>query len=126
MAKKDKIRVLDRRECISIFEMFEGEDFNGVKFNLDMIEKLVNYNKGETANFVVEPYGYDGEIELYLNIFRDETDAELAKRIAAIEKEKEKARLKRQKKEEAARKVLMSTEEKERAEYERLREKFGE
>lgn len=126
MAKKDKLRVLDRREYISIFDLLDGEDFAGVKFNLDVIEKLVDYGKGETANFVVEPYGYDGGIEAYLMIERDETDAELAKRVAATEKAKEKARLQKQKKEEAARKVLMDTEEKERQEYERLRAKFGE
>ena len=121
---KDRQRVVDRREYISLFDLLDGKEFFDVKEGLDKLEKQIAYERGEEAKFVVEPYGYDGGVELYLEVYRDETDAEYNKRMEKAAKAKEKARLAREKKKEAARKVLMESEAAERAEYERLRAKF--
>lgn len=121
---KERLRVVARKEYASLYDLLDGEDFAGVKAALDKLEAQVDYGRGEDAKFVVEGYGYDGGVELYLEIYRDETDAEYNKRMAKNAAAKEKARLAREKKKEAARKVLMENEAAERAEYERLRAKF--
>lgn len=121
---KDRQRVVDRKEWVSLFDLLDGRDFFNVKEELDKLEKQIAYERGEEAKFVVEPYGYDGGVELYLEIIRDETDAEYTKRLDKEAKAKEKARKARETKKERARKVLMESEAAERAEYERLRAKF--
>ena len=119
---KDRQRVVDRKEYVSLFDLLDGRDFFSVKEELDRLEQQVNYGSGEEAKFVVEPYGYDGGVELYLEVYRDETDAEYNRR---LDKEaKAKARKARETKKERARKELMESEAAERAEYERLRAKF--
>lgn len=119
---KDKLRVLDRKEYVSIYDLLGGRDFTDVKAELDRLEAKVQYGQGEEAKFEVD--GYDGGVELYLNIYRDETDAEYDRRSAKEAAAKEKARLARERKKERARKTLMESEAAERAEYERLRAKF--
>lgn len=121
---KDRQRVVDRKEWVSLFDLLDGRDFFNVKEELDKLEKQIAYERGEEAKFAVEPYGYDGGVELYLEITRDETDAEYTKRLDKEAKAKEKARKARETKKERARKVLMESEAAERAEYERLRAKF--
>ena len=121
---KDRLRVVDRKEYVSLFDLLDGKEFFDVKEGLDRLEQQVNYGSGEEAKFVVEPYGYDGGVELYLEVYRDETDAEYNKRMEKEAKAKEKARLAREKKKERARQMLMATEAAEREEYERLRAKF--
>lgn len=123
---KERLRVVDRREYVSLFDLLDEGDFFDVKEKLDKLEATVDYGGGEEAKFKVEPYGYDGGVELYMEIYRDETDAEYDKRMEKTAKAKEKARKARETKKERARKVLMESEAAERAEYERLREKFGE
>lgn len=125
MAKeRDRLRLVDRSEYVSMFDTFDGEDFFSVKEKLDKLESLVAYGKGEEGKFRIECYGYDGGMELYLDIYRDESDAEYNKRMAKLDAAKEKARLAREKKKEKARQILMATEELERQEYLRLKEKF--
>ena len=121
---KERQRVLDRREYISLFDLLDGGDFFNVKEKLDKLEATVDYGRGEEAKFNVEPYGYDGGVELYLEVYREETEAEYNKRMAKNAAAKEKARLAREKKKEKARQVLMASEEAELAEYIRLRAKF--
>ena len=124
MMSKDRQRVVDRKEYVSLFDLLDGRDFFSVKEELDRLEQQVNYGSGEEAKFVVEPYGYDGGVELYLEVYRDETDAEYNRRLDKEAKAKEKARKARETKKERARKELMESEAAERAEYERLRAKF--
>lgn len=119
---KDKLRVLDRSLGLSLGDLFDGNNFEQVKANLDAFEKRAHYDRGEDVKFRVE-YGYE-YTDVYMDVFRDETDAEYNKRIAKEEAAKEKARLARERKKERARKTLMESEAAERAEYERLRAKF--
>ena len=121
---KDRQRVVDRREYVSLFDLLDGKEFFDVKEGLDKLEKQIAYERGEEAKFVVEPYGYDGGVELYLEVYRDETDAEYDRRLDKEAKAKEKARKARETKKERARQMLMATEAAEREEYERLRAKF--
>lgn len=121
---KERLRVVDRREEVGLWDLFDERDFTDVKAELDKLESKVQYGQGETATFRIEPYGYDGGVELHLYVYRDETDAEYEKRLAKEAATKEKARLAREKKKEKARQVLMESEAAERAEYERLRAKF--
>ena len=120
---KDRQRVLDRSEQISLADLFDEMDFQQVHSGLNVLETQVDYGRGEDVKFRVE-YGYE-YTDVYMDVFRDETDAEYNKRIAKEEAKKEKARLARERQKEKARQVLMESEEAERAEYERLRAKFG-
>lgn len=121
---KDRLRVVDRKEYVSLWDFIHDNDVDTVKAEIDKLGNMVNYGQGETAKFVVEGYGYDGGVEVYFEISRDENDYEYNKRMEQNARAKEKARVAREKKKEAARKVLMETEAAERAEYERLRSKF--
>jgi hypothetical protein len=123
---KERLRVVDRREDVGLWGLFDDNDFTAVKTELDKLESTVQYGQGEVARFCIEPYGYDGGVELHLYIYRDETDAEYEARLAKEEAKKEKARLASERKKDKARQVLMESEAAERAEYERLRAKFGE
>lgn len=119
---KDRLRVLSRSLEMSLYDLFHGKDFHQVKAELDALEQRVDYGAGETATFRVE-YGYE-YTDVYMEVFRDETDAEYNKRMDKEAKAKEKVRLARERKKERARQVLMESEAAERAEYERLRAKF--
>lgn len=121
---KDRLRVVDRKEYVSLWDVIADNDVDTVKAEIDRFGAMVNYGQGETAKFVVEGYGYDGGVEVYFEISRDENDYEYNKRMEQNARAKEKARLAREKKKEKARQVLMESEEAERAEYVRLRAKF--
>lgn len=124
MTKTNKQRVIDRTLDVSLWDLFDGEDFFDVRAKLDKLEAGIQYGNGEEAKFRIEPYGYDGGVELCLDVFRDETDAEYEKRMEKDAKAREKARALREKKLAMARAVLMETEEAERAEFLRLKAKF--
>jgi hypothetical protein len=119
---KDRQRVLDRSEQISLADLFDEMDFQQVHSGLNVLETQVDYGRGEDVKFRVE-YGYE-YTDVYMDVFRDETDAEYNKRIAKEDAAKEKARKARETKKEKARAILMESEAAERAEYERLRAKF--
>lgn len=120
---KDRKIIRDRSEQICLSDLFDGCNFEQVKERLDEIENSVDYKKGHNAQFRVE-WGYE-TTDVYLDVWRDENDKEYKERLAYEEKLREKARLAREKKKERARKVLADTEEAERAEFERLKAKFG-
>lgn len=127
---KERLRVEDRREQIYIEDLFEGQSFDSVITALSIwyrgeFEQDVLLH-GYDVKFSVEYYGYDGGMELYAVVYRDENDKEYAKRMAEEAKAREKKRLAKEKKQERARKILAESEEAERAEYERLKAKFGE
>ena len=123
MTKPKKQRVVDRTLDVSLWELFDGNDIAEVRAMLNSLEAGIKQD--EHAVFEVQGYGYDGGVELELNVWRDETDAEYKKRLEKNEKAKEKARALREKKLAKARAVLMETEEAERAEFLRLKAKFG-
>lgn len=118
-----RMRVLDRSINLDLCELFDAQNFEQVKSNLDGLEARINYGVGEDVKFRVS-YSYD-YTDIYLDVYRDETPTEYSHRLNKEEKAKEKARLAREKRKEAARKLLMESEAAERAEYERLRAKFG-
>lgn len=120
---KDRKTIRDRSEQIYLSDLFDGCNFEQVKAGLDEIENSVAYKKGHTAQFRVE-WGYE-TTDVYLDVYREENDKEYKERLTYEEKLREKARLAREKKKERARKVLADTEEAERAEFERLKAKFG-
>lgn len=119
---KDKQRVLDRSLGLSLGDMFDGQDFQQVKANLDAFEKRARYDRGEDVKFRVE-YGYE-YTDVYMDVYRDETDKEYASRLEGEAQARERARIAREKKKEKAREVLMATEAQEREEYLRLKAKF--
>lgn len=75
------------------------------------IAKQYNIANPSIIEFEAEYYGYDGGVEMMVKFPRLETDRELEERI---------------KKEVQAEKRAAKKEEKERAEYERLKAKYGE
>lgn len=121
---KERLRVIDRSIYLSLWDIFEGRNIVDVKAKLDVLHE-VDYGRGEDATFQIKPYGYDGGVELYLDVYRDETDSEYNKRIAKEAAEKERKRIASEKKKEKARQALMESEAAERAEYERLKAKFS-
>lgn len=120
MSKAKQI-VLDRSEYVSLDTMFDQCDFDGVRQYLGVLEKVLK--SGEDGKFRVE-WSYEST-DVYLDVYREETDKEYTLRLAKEEREREKRRLAKEKKLERARAALAETEELERAEYERLRAKFG-
>lgn len=118
---KDRQRVLSRSIELDLWDVFHNRNIDDAKAQLDAVHK-VDYGFGEDAKFRVE-YGYE-YTSVYMDVFRDETDAEYDKRKDKEAAAKEKSRIQREKKKEKARAILMESEAAERAEYERLRAKF--
>ena len=125
MSKK---RVLDRRDHVDIFDLFGERSLDDVIIDLQSMlhryeEEIFTHDK--EMKFEIEHYGYDGGLEVYVRVMRWETDKEYDKRVAKEWAAKEKARKARETKKARARELLYKKEADERAEYERLRAKFG-
>ena len=95
----------------SIYSMLDGMTPEKV---IEYMEEIRDLYCGRDVFFSVEPYGYDGGVELAVYERRLETDAEYAKRKAAEKKEREKKKAAATKKKD-----------KEYDEYLRLLAKFG-
>ena len=127
MSKK-RLRVLDRKDSFSIYDM-DGKSPEELAMLFSSISQSYEpeiLSHGREVKFDVESYGYDGAVECSFAVFRDENDKEYTARIEKERKAKEKSAAIKTAKKEAARKELFKTEAAERAEYERLKEKFGE
>jgi hypothetical protein len=120
----DKKIIRCRSISIDLDDLLDGKDFADVKRNLDRLEDKIYYGQGETAKFRVEAT-YSGEY-VYLDVFREETDAEYDARLKKESAKEEKLRKAKEKKLEIARKLLMEDVDIEKAEYIRLKEKYGE
>ena len=124
----DRKRVLDKKELLDIYDMFNNKTLDQVQIELACIATAYNRDillNDCHVNFSVDYYGYDGGIELYLNTWRWENDEEYNKRKEKEEKAREKSRKIREAKKEKARNELFKKEEDERNEYERLKAKYG-
>ena len=116
-----KQQVLDKQ--IDINDLIEdGDSVNDIieKFQ-DIQDKNSTYDSLEISRF---PYGYDGGYMLSVHCYRLETDKEEAQREEkekAIQEKRERDRLKRLDKKFAKK----DNDAAERAEYQRLKEKYG-
>lgn len=119
---KERQLVLDRSFDVNLYSVFEGNQIDQVIAELQALDSKVDYGRGQYAKFRVEA-GYE-YTDVYMDVYREETDAEYKARMLRAEKAREKARLAREKKKEKARQELYQKEADERAEYERLRAKF--
>ena len=119
---RERKRVLDRSFEVSLYDVFDGSQIDQVIAELRALDSRVDYGRGYDAKFRVE-VGYE-YTEVYMDVYRDETDKEYEARMLREEKTREKARKAREAKQEKARKELYQKEADERAEYERLRAKF--
>ena len=119
---RERKRVLDRSFEVSLYDVFDGSQIDQVIAELRALDSRVDYGRGYDAKFRVE-VGYE-YTEVYMDVYRDETDKEYEARMLREEKAREKARKAREAKQEKARKELYQKEADERAEYERLRTKF--
>lgn len=117
-------RVRDRREEINIFDLFDRYDISEVKEQLSKLESLVDLSVGETARFSVEPYEYGDGVDVFLDIYRDETSEEIKARMAEEYRKRERARKAIKAHTERVLEDQRRLEEFEREEYERLRKKF--
>lgn len=88
------------------------------KFKMDVAN-------GDVSRFRVER-DFDGMQCVYFDVYRQETDKELTNRLEKQARQKERNKLAREKKKQAELKVKEQTEAAERAEFERLKQKFGE
>lgn len=126
-----KKEVLDQR--IDITGVFSIDDGCTLDEALSDVTKAVNEVKRDhvipnyhTKSIVHrEEYGYDGGYQLHLNLWRLETDNECATRIERERVQQEAADRSRLKRLEKKWAKLESTEAIERAEYERLKSKYG-
>jgi NurA-like 5'-3' nuclease len=83
----------------------------------EVIERMKELQAGypdRHVYFNLSPYGYDGGLDLELWECREETDKEYEKRIAEEKKERDRKRA-----------AAKAKKDKEYAEYERLKKKFG-
>ena len=80
---------------------------------IERMQEMMAEYKDRKVSFDVEPYGYDGGLELVLYEHRLENDKEFAKRRESEAKDREKEKLRKRTKEE-----------KDFAEYQRLQKKF--
>lgn len=108
----EKILKLHHEVGFSVYDL-EGDIDKAIDY-LGKLRDDALFSTVVEARIKVEPYGYDGGVELSVCYYRHETDEEEAKRVEAEAKIKAKAKAARLKKEE-----------RERAEYERLKAKFG-
>lgn len=124
MAKEaKKIDIVSSTQSLDLFDLLDGKTLEEAKEAIaNSVTKLAN---GEYVKLRIEYSGYDGGVSLMADTYRKENDKEFRARLEKEEKKKEKARLLKEKKEAAARKVLLNSVEKEKAEYERLKAKFG-
>ena len=125
MAKK---RVLDRRDQIDIFDLFDGRSIDDVIIDLqnrlhDYEEEIFTHDK--EVKFDVDHYGYDGGLELYVQVMRWETEKEYAKRTDKEKAAKEKARKARETKKARALAKALTTEAEERELLAKLQAKYG-
>lgn len=122
-----KKRVLDRRDRIDILDLFDSRTFDDVILDLqsmlhDYEEEI--FTRDKEVKFETEYYGYDGGMELYVRVMRWETDKEYSKRSEREAVAKEKARKARETKKAKALAQALTTEQEERALFEKLRKKF--
>jgi outer membrane protein assembly factor BamA len=120
---KTRKRVLDRSFDLDLNDIFDGRQIDDVIAELQALDSKVDYGRSYDAKFRVE-YGYEST-SVYMDVYRDETQKEFDARMLREERAKEKARKARETKLEKARQQLYQKEADERAEYERLKEKFG-
>lgn len=120
--KRNKVLVAEHE--ISISDLFDGKSFDEVHLALDRLEAdTVDPSKDYECRFSV--YHHYDDFSVNLEVYRDESDAEYKARMAKNKLAREKAKLAQEKRKEKLRKELMAKESDERAEYERLKAKFG-
>ena len=125
MAKK---RVLDRRDEVYINDLFDGRSFDDVILELQsMLHRYEEeiFTRDKEVKFETEHYGYDGGMNLYVRVQRWETDKEYDKRRAREQAAKDKAAKARATKKAKALAQALTTEQEERALFEKLKKKFG-
>ena len=125
MAKK---RVLDRRDEVYINDLFDGRSFDDVILELQsMLHRYEEeiFTRDKEVKFETEHYGYDGGMNLYVRVQRWETDKEYDKRQAREQAAKDKAAKARATKKAKALAQALTSEQEERALFEKLKKKFG-
>jgi pyruvate/2-oxoacid:ferredoxin oxidoreductase beta subunit len=108
MEIKMKQLVKQARFELNVGQLFDGKTIAEAKAKLiDMVGECEEHLDFAEGRFRVEPYGYDGGIDLYYDLYRYETDEEF---LAREEKEKAKAEAKKErerlKKEKALAKLM--------------------
>lgn len=122
-----KKRVLDRRDPVDIADLFDGRQIDDVILELQsMLHQYEEeiFTRDKEVKFETEYYGYDGGLTLCIRVMRWENDKEYAKRLDREAIAKERARKARETKKAKALKQALTTEQEERALFEKLRKKF--
>jgi hypothetical protein len=109
---KRKILDVEVNDYIDFYDVLDGKTPDGV---VEAMKYYQEHYKGRDIYFDIQSYGYDGGKELKLRERRPETDKEFEKRTQAEKKERA-----------VKREAKAVKEARERAEYERLKKKFGE
>lgn len=106
MGKYKRIRVSEK--AFDICDSYFTGKFPDclVDIERDLFLKITEYEnltpdyKNREYYLSSDYYGYDGGVEFFMNIVRDETDAEYEKRVKELKKKKEKEREGKEKKKE--------------------------
>lgn len=131
MSKKDeheRRRVFERQEQIRIDDLFHGKTLEEVAEEIRSMSSGYEkeaFNQDKQIKFKVERLTYDRGECLYLEVWRWETDAEMARRQERERAAEEKRRRRSETAKAAAALRKQKKSEKEYAEYQRLRAKFG-
>lgn len=120
--KNEKLEVFARSESLYLMDAFDKKTIDEAILSLEEFKKKLK--EGERGELSVDYCGHDGGMEVELHIYRMETDKEFKERLSKEEKDRQKAKLAREKQKEKARKILMENELEEKKEYERLKAKF--
>ena len=110
MSKAKRKEITEKLGTESFYDILDQKTPEQV---IERMQELRAEYPDRKVSFDVEPYGYDGGLELVLYAHRLENDREFKKRREAEAKDREKEKLRKR-----------TNEEKERAEYERLKKKF--
>lgn len=104
------------KQIVDRDDYFDIEQINNKTFDeiATIVSSLRNKYKNVSHTIRVEPYGYDGGLDFFVRVFRQENDQEYNKRIKKEQAERDRKN-----------KVELDKETRERKEYERLAKKFG-
>lgn len=127
MKRNQKIEKYEYREQIDVDDILDSATHEQVieVFTAMYAEHKERYPNATSMHFDVQYYGYDGAFNVHLCVGRLETDKEFETRLKTEKRERDRKRAAREKKRQAAEKILMQTETQEKAVLKKLLEKYG-
>lgn len=123
-----RLLISEIKEELYLHDLFDDRSFDEAIKQLHEAKEHWHkkYAGAEDIKLSVERAGYDGGYEIYLMVYRYESDKEFEKRKAAAEKAKLAKEERERKAKEKAHKLLLATEAQEKELLKKLQAKYGE